>query len=379
MKLLFISQAHKPEDQGGFMRAFTRSPYIANGGEMRTIPFRGVIAEKGWNGLWKLIVDEARAFQPDIVFFQFFHGFDDNGVNPSECMNALRGLGSRPFVFASLGDQYDAKFPFVRLPNHVLMAIGREADAFFTTSLGRFAKYLVMNNIRNIVFLPHAFGDGFLMERKRGDERFSGLDVVMVGSCVPGLKLWSLRTLIKRRIAVNALWRRFGNRFAVFGRGWGHHPACRGEIAFGDQVRLFASCKVAVDAPAPADVELYASDRPFYIAGSGAALAMGRIKGFERIFKEGEHVFYYDGLKDIVTACEKALSLNDDEREKNRLKMLELVKTRNMIDNRVDTIFSVAEALLADDVRKIRPWHFQGELNPMTMEELGVVNWQGAR
>jgi hypothetical protein len=182
---------------------------------------------------------------------------------------------------------------------------------------------------------------------------------------------------MRRKIVADLLWKHYGDRFAVFGYGWRNHPACRGIIGFNSQVALFSKCKVAVDAPAPVRTDYYASDRPFYIAGSGTPLVMQRISGFDRIFKDGENVFYYNKLRDVVSACEHALSVDEAMRAINRDKMLKLIAERNTIDSRVDTIFSVAEALRMNDPHKIRPWHFQGDFSRMSIDELGIVNWRG--
>ena len=381
MRLLLIAQANKVEDQAGYVRAFGRMPCVVNDGEMCVIPFLGVVKKSGWEGLWREILQSAEEFQPDLVYFQYFHGFEAGGVDPTVCLKGLRAVSSHPLIFVSLGDLYDTRWPFVRLPNRALIQLGRCADAFFTTSLGRVAEYLEQNGVRNIVFLPHANGED-ISGADLSASQFDGIDVVMVGSCAltlhPKMCLWSARTWVKRLIIANALWRRYGKRFAVFGYGWGRHPAYRGPVGFNDQVALFRKCKVAVDAPAPVDVDYYASDRPFYIAGSGTPLVMQRIKGFNRIFKDGENAYYYDRLKDVVAACDRALSVDCKTADENRDKMLKLVAERNTIDKRVDTIFSVYEALRANDVRLVRPWHFNGDFSKMSNDELGVVNWRGA-
>jgi hypothetical protein len=60
---------------------------------------------------------------------------------------------------------------------------------------------------------------------------------------------------------------------------------------------------------------------------------------------------------------------------RNQAETAKIVNGRQTFDQRVDTILSVAEALKANDVRLIRPWHFNGDFGKMSVEELGVVNW----
>ena len=166
-------------------------------------------------------------------------------------------------------------------------------------------------------------------------------------------------------------------RFGLFGNGWRGHPCWQGPIGFREQVRLFRSCRAVVDAPAPIAVDYYASDRPFYIAGSGATLVMQKMRGFERIFQDGDSVFYFNRLADVTQACDRALAQDEPTRLKNRMATQDLVSTRHTFDKRIDTILSVAEALKSDDPSLIRPWHFNEPFGNMDMRARGVLNWKG--
>lgn len=379
MKLLFISQGVTVDDQRSYATALTRAHVGGVPLEVVNIPFLAVLRTQGWKALWRQIIERAGAFLPDIVFFQFFHGFDDHGVDPTACLDELRTLKTPPLIFASLGDPYGFNFPFRRIPNRVLMTIARRGDAFFTTSLGRLSEYLASEGVKNIVFLPHAHDDANFTDGDLGQD----FDVAMVGSCAvtlhPKMLPWTLRNSLQRKYVARRLWKRYGNRFGLFGNGWSGHPCWKGPIGFRDQLRLFRSCRCVVDAPAPVMVDYYASDRPFYIAGSGSPLVMHRIRGVERIFQDGVSAFYFDRLSEVTQACDHALSLDETTRMRNRAETMKLVKGRQTFDQRVDTILSVSEALRANDVRLIRPWHFQGDFGKMSVEELGVVNWKGMR
>ena len=375
MKLLFISQGVTVDDQRSYAAALSRACVGGAPLEVVNIPFLGVLRTQGWEALWWQIVECAKAFMPDIVFFQFFHGFDDRGADPTACLDGLCALKPKPLIFASLGDPYGFNFPFRRIPNRVLMSIARRGDAFFTTSLGELGEYLAANGVKNIVFLPHAHDDANFVTGGLGQD----FDVAMVGSCLvtlrPHMLPWTLGNSLRRKYVARLLWKRYGKRFGLFGNGWRGYPCWQGPIGFRDQVRLFRSCRCVVDAPAPVTADYYASDRPFYIAGSGSPLVMQRIRGFERIFQDGVSAFYFDRLSEVTQACDRALSLDKSTRMRNQAETAKIVNGRQTFDQRVDTILSVAEALKANDVRLIRPWHFNGDFGKMSVEELGVVNW----
>lgn len=379
MKFLFLSQGHTSDDQRSYAAALKRYKFEGRPLEVENIPFLGVLSEGGWNALWRTVEDRAKEFQPDVIFFQFFHGFDDRGVDPRPCLHALRGLRCKPLIFASLGDPYATAFPFRRLPNHALMTIAREGDAFFSTSMGELGDYLVAQGVGNVVFLPHAYDEAnFACGRVDAD-----YDIAMVGSCAvtlrPKMFPWTLRNSLRRRYVANLLWRRYGRRFGLFGNGWKGHPAWQGPIGFREQLKLFRSCQCVVDAPAPVAAEYYASDRPFYVVGAGVPLVMQYVKGFDRIFKDGESAFYFERLSDVTSACERALSLPEGVRSCNKSKTCDLIASRHTFDKRVDTIISVAEALRANDVSVVRPWHFDEPFEGMNPSQRGILNWRGLR
>lgn len=376
MKLLFISQGVTADDQRSYASAWARARVGGVPLEVVNIPFLGVSRAQGWGALWRQIAEQAKAFLPDIVLFQFFHGFDDRGVDPTECLNELRALKTKPLIFASLGDLYGMTFPFRRLPNRALMTVAREGDAFFATSLGDLGKYLVSEGVKNVVFLPHAHDEANFSNGDFGRD----FDVAMVGSCAvtlrPNLLPWILRNSFRRKYVARLLWKRYGKRFGLFGNGWRGYPCWQGPIGFRDQVRLFRSCRCVVDAPAPVTADYYASDRPFYIAGSGSTLVMQRMRGFERIFKDGISAFYFENLSNVTEACDRVLALDEPTRMRNRSETVELVRSRHTFDQRVDTILSVAEALKAGDMRLIRPWHFNEPFAGMDALACGVMNWR---
>ena len=393
MRILMLSQGRTVDDQPSFHHAFQHAESEGRRIEFRNIPYLGFAAEHGNAALWAEILRVNREFEPDVVFFQFFQHEclcgDIEGSDPTACILQLKAAENHPLIFGSQGDPFQPnRFrPWVRLPTRPMMAVVRNADAFFSTSMGTLADYWVRQGGRNVIFLPHAYANqnfDCMIEDRRGCE----YDAVMV--CSIGLSrvrpLGSAIQVAKRWSDATALWRRYGKRFAVFGRGWQRHPAYKGVLSFRDQVAIYKSSRICVDACAPVSEMYYASDRPFFVAGSGSFLVQRYTPRFETMFQAGRHIEFATSTREVVSACDRLLNLEDNDADVRRTATLDLVRAHHCVAHRVDTIISVAEALRScrgkglsaeEAQREIRLWHFLPEIDIEKERQYAVRNWVG--
>jgi hypothetical protein len=388
MKILMLSQGRRIEDQSDFDAALRSAKTEGEAVELLNIPYIGYVEKHGGEAFYREVVRISKEFKPDLVFFQFFHSA--NPGDPRPCVAEIRASRNRPLIFGSLGDPFNTgMLHFLGRPipkcTHQLASV---ADAFFSTSMGAVAETLAMSGVRNIVFLPHAYltkqfplpNLEYKPEKKH--------DIVMVGSKCPVFTkrpLVGLTRGLVRNAVVDMLAKRFGNRFSVFGGGW-CGPCAHGMVPFDNQIAAIASGRVSVDAPAPINVTYYASDRPFFIAGSGTPLVMRHVPRFEKLLRDGKNVFFAQSISEIPDVCAKVLEMGADELEQNRRDTIELVGTRHLIANRMDTLLSVYEAL--SKVRKgdltadtalehLRLWHFLPDIDLADELRYAVRNWQG--
>ncbi len=149
---------------------------------------------------------------------------------------------------------------------------------------------------------------------------------------------------------------------------------------------MFTDRRTVVDAPAQINYDYYTSDRAFFIAGSGSPLVMKYIPGLEKMLADSRHAYYAKSIAQIPETCCKILSLPEAVLQDRRVETLNLLKARHMIDNRVDTIVSVAEALQdcrlshvpADHVLNgLRLWHFLPTVDFADIRRTAIVNWRG--
>ena len=394
MKVLMLSQGRSISDQPDYDLAFRRAKSGGQGIELINIPLVGYVETHGATALYSEIVRINNEFRPDLVFFQFFHAhaMRDCVDSPIDCVNALRASTVNvPLVFGSWGDPFNVglqAFVGTPAPRHTYQ-LASVADAFFPTSMGPTADSLVRHGARNVVFLPNAFcSQHFKLADVCGctDKKH---DVVMLGSCCKYLHpriYWSFVRAYSRNKTVRILSRRFGGRFAVFGAGWDGCPSWRGTVPFKDQMSVFESARVAVDAPAQIDYDYYTSDRAFFIAGSGTPLVMKYIYGLEKMLADRHHAYYARTIADFPKVCDEILALPDDLLRQRKKDTINVIKQRHLVDHRVDTIISVAEALrnaregrysVRDACAHLRLHHFLPNVDVRAEFDHCIRNWEG--
>lgn len=390
MRLLFLSQGRTIDDQPDFAVSFQNATSEGKRIEVVNLPFIGYAEKYGWAKFFDEVVRTNEEFRPDVVYFQFFHSTKARVASPADCIRRLRESDNRPLIFGSLGDPFHVgAFSFLarRMPQP-LKDLAANCDAFFSTSMGGIASELVSLGARNVVFLPHAFCPQHFRLPEKFPEAEKEFDAVFLGSYAPifGFRVWlAYRRGFARKLTVKELTRKFGSRFGLFGRGWSGVSA-RGLVPFKQQLDVFRQSKTAVDVPAQIDDTYYASDRPFFIAGSGTPLVMRYVDRFDKILKPERDVYFAKTIKEIPEVCERVAGLPNEVLKHRFEETLSLIKARHMIDNRVDTIISTAEAILkhrrgkltlAQALRNLRLWHFLPEVDLEVERKYAIANWVG--
>ena len=384
MRVMFLSQAARVEDQPDFHASFLK----ALGDKCyRNLPYQGAYAEGGWPLLEKKVLELNEAFRPDVVFFQFFHAPEN--VHPKSLIRRVKTSANRPLIFGSMGDLFDTGlFSFLGRPlPPSIRELAAEADALFVTAMGRTARELVAKHgARNLVFLPNAYCPEHFPFAAGAAEKV--YEVLMLGRqmrIVGRRPLVNIPTAIKRRFVVKSLTRAFRKRFAVYGAGWRGASAHAG-VPFKEQVSLFRKSQIVVDAPPRVSEELYSSDRVYFVAGSGASLVMPYTPKFELLLEPDVHVHFVSHLRDIVSVCRRVLDLPADVRAENARRTIAYICARNLIAHRVDTILSVAEAirghregvLTCEEARRhLRLCHFRPDVSEEEIRSCATANWKG--
>ena len=346
MRLLFLSQAKEVSDQQGYHDAIVALQQEGLVTHYENIPFLGFAHEHGWAALWAEVVERCRKQVFDVVFFQYFHGRVES---PLPCLQAMGEMKERPLIIATHGDPIHWLW---RPVPQTFRELSCHADLIFLSSVGSFLNPVAKKSKGLFVFMPHGFSDTvwqFPAEEKvcRSEKEF---DVVFVGSRgrVVSRSIWMNVSSWKRQLVVNQLWRRYGKRFGLFGFGWKGCPAWQGPIPYREQLGAFQRGHLVVDARPVLCGRYYASDRPFFVTGSGVPLVQHYTEGFEHIFAPDENAYYIYRDADVTKVCDRVLEMDAGMRRERVLRTMRLTEERHL--NRIrmrDMLMSAKLAIVA--------------------------------
>jgi len=135
-------------------------------------------------------------------------------------------------------------------------------------------------------------------------------EIIFLGSHYPNA-CFPLTQL--RHDMVMRLRNEFGNRFGVYGTGWGGYE--NGNITnYEEEGKAYRSCKIAINLSHFA-YRRYSSDRLFRILGSGAFCLTHNYPEIETDFEVGKDLVVWNDLDDLVNKIKRYL-VRDSEREK---------------------------------------------------------------
>ena len=252
------------------------------------------------------LLDVVVRFQPTLVLWQHPTRYP---VAPA-VLDAIKRQSFRPLLV------YDERDPYVRgskpLPSGARV-LSRFADVVFSTGLGDKVDLFRNAGARRVYYSPTCMDV----------ERFSAewtpaiqpaFDVVMIASLcrfnVPFLRLPGSR---ERVLLADKLWKRLGDRFAVFGHYWPRRPYVHGPLPFEHQTATMQKGLVSVGWDRFATTPYYFSDRLPIAMMSGVPHVTNYKPGFDQLFRNGMDLFYGRTIDDVVDTVMYLLSLPREE------------------------------------------------------------------
>jgi glycosyltransferase involved in cell wall biosynthesis len=109
-----------------------------------------------------------------------------------------------------------------------------------------------------------------------------------------------------RKEAIRKLQSHFGNRFKVYGNGWGANSGNVNSSQY-EEAKVYRGCKIAISI-SHYNVDGYFSDRLGRALCSGAFVLSHHYTGIERDFQVGKHLDTFMDLNDMISQCERYLS-----------------------------------------------------------------------
>lgn len=265
---------------------------------------------------WSGALKHVRDFDVSLLIFHYYHA--PSFPDPRPFVARFRRLANAPFVVSTLGDAF--MNGFLNRPNvpRSFLQAASQSDLVTLTSMGALADYVARRTPAPIVLMPNAacqvrFG---ATAANRAVEPSREFDVVFIGSRnAPRNPLRPYWHAARRRAQlVNQLGRRFGSRFAVFGRGWKGFVGVKGPIPFGSQVSAARRGRVVVGGVPFSRERYYTSNRPFMQMTAGVPFVDARVDGVDTLLTPDRDWFLADDAA-IVDVVERLLERSDSELE----------------------------------------------------------------
>jgi hypothetical protein len=215
-------------------------------------------------------------YRPDLVLMQHLGG---SGITRAS-MRALRA--TRPFsLIYHEGDPFAP--PFHPLPREA-RAIGRAADVVFASGATTFVRNFERVGAREVRYLEWGFDPDRFPHPGAPREEEREVDVVVIANRnaprLRGLPNWRDRIRFVELVQAE-----FGERCAIYGRGW-NGPGARGVVPFDQQQGAVRSAWISANWDHFAAEAKYHSDRLAISLAAGTVHATTWHPGFDEIFPD---------------------------------------------------------------------------------------------
>lgn len=307
MKVLFLSQGYTVEDHPGWNWSLQRLQAKGHIESFENIPWRGYAATHGWPAFYQHVIDRAQDGAFDVVYFHYFHQPHSGVPSPENCMRELKSQPHAPTILSSAGDGFSTTWRPPHYPKSFRGAC-QCSDIVFTTQMGRAADLMVGWGARNVVLCPNSICPlRFKSYHTDPISQQFDFDVIMIGSrngfsrnpFSRDIQMARIRTRI-----VEALSNRFGKRFGLFGHHWKGCVSAQGPCSFDTQQETFRRGRIIVGGNPYSDCDYYSSNRLFFEVASGIPTVELRVPHLDKIFRDGDQVYFADSVEDIVAKCE---------------------------------------------------------------------------
>jgi hypothetical protein len=351
--VVLVLQGTSPESHPGIVDGYERLRQQGQVSQLAVFPVFGPQGAERGKAFWEDVFEMARLQEASLVVFQYYHS--PVLPDPRPAMKRLHNLPRRPLVVSTLGDAFmNGYFGRPSVPRSFLQA-AESSDLVTLTSMGALADYVSGYTHAPMLLLANgACQVRFRSEPEPKAERDKEFDVAFVGSRnMSRNPLRPYHWFGKRRVAlIEALSRRFGKRFAVFGNGWDKLPSSRGPVPFAEQATAVQAARVIVGGIPFSRARYYTSDRPFIQMTSGVPLVDVHVPGVEALLKDRSH-WVLSGEERVLDTVAEVLSWPEEQRLDMGQRAASYVRERHMQAQRVAT--------LVENVRRLRCWRDTGE------------------
>jgi len=342
LRLLFLPFEDVEGDQRARRKIFADMLQEGRLEALEIFPYLIFARKNGWKSMYQKIYELARDFQADAIYW---HGICHVMPTDEKILAQIKDLPSKPAFCNENGDPF-GNFWVSPYPKSLLSLV-RYTDVCFNAGLGRAAEYLKKHGAKQVYFLPHGYDDVTFGNPISENKDYKN-DLVMIANQWKSRRPFASAPGAKSRPQlVKALQEEFGDRFALYGKGWDEFKCSRGPIDFFEQTNAYNSSRVAIGMPQFNDIEYYESNRPFNSIATGVPYVSGYSPKFEQVLKEGEHCHYFKTPQEAVDKVKWLLSLPDQERTDMGRKAAEYVRSHHTQRHRMEILISILEGIWA--------------------------------
>jgi hypothetical protein len=254
------------------------------------------------------LLDTVRAFQPDIIFWQH----PDDFPIDRDLIRAIRSCGSSPLLAYHEADPFDR---FYKPLDRTAKTLYAESDTFFTVGLGAARRLFEEVKIHpHFYYLPSCVDrERFTVSPLNAKPLGSKYDAVMFGNIASRFRVIKQRDSLQRIRLARGLTKLFGDRFAVFGKGWPTGTNCHGPFPYERQTEILQQSKMSIIWEHYTKHTFYFSDRLPIALASGIPFITSRHGGYDILFSQTPGLFYVDTIEDALDTALYLRSLRSEE------------------------------------------------------------------
>lgn len=263
--------------------------------------------ELGWNNCLNILKKRIIDFAPNIILVAHI------SKNHFISYDFINEINNRLFIKPIwVYDERDVYGYFIKPLSRKILKFASHCDLVTLVTYGKMKKRFEDYGAKKVVYLPHVYDYNFGTPwHPTQNRRF---DIIMIANRLRSkIPFKSMPGIKEREEIVKKFSKVFGNKFAVFGRGWDKFPGNMGPINFFDQEKILRSSLLSIGMDHFPKYEGYYSDRLPIAIVSGVPHLTYRIKGVDKLFKDKEHVFYYESIEQAIGIAKNLLMKDKKE------------------------------------------------------------------
>lgn len=253
------------------------------------------------------IIELANKNLPELIVFFHIAKFPIT----KEIVNELKSLRTKPIIIYDEGDMYGGIAKPVTKSMKIMF---RNCDIVSIRGLGKWANYIRKYN-KNIIYTPH-HADIARFDKDDLRSKKHEIEIILIGNKIKPRLLSFIRRLpgaLNREKLIFALGKAFDNRFNVYGHGWDKSSYYKGPVDFQKQIDYYKKSLITVAYEHYPEIPYYFSNRLPIALLSGSIYICHYHKGYEKIFKEGEFMFFFKKNREAIDIVNYILSLSSEE------------------------------------------------------------------